>query len=213
MVDERKPWEKEPTEPDLWFDRFTRYRLLGPARSLSAVYRKEPKPKGSKRRALRKGAKGREKARKVARQILPGSWRKAAKDWRWQARAEAFDEAQRQVTEEEWLRRREEWRSQEWNLGTKMGLKLNDLLYQKISPGTLNPQDLKYLSDALEKSSKVVRLALGLVTERQSHEMESSADAKGRLADRIRAIVDRLAAPQGAAGTGDSGPAERAPGG
>ncbi len=213
MVEEQKLWEKEPNEPDKWFDRLTRFRLLGPARSLIAVYRAEPKPKASRRRAFRQGQKGHEKARKGKRSGIPGAWTRAAKDWRWLQRAEAWDAAQRHVDEEAWKARREEWRSREWNLGEKAALKITDLLNQDIDKGSINPQDVKYLCDALEKSSKVVRLALGLVTERQAHEIENDPDAQDRFADRVRAIVDRLAASADESRRSDPGTSSQPAGG
>jgi hypothetical protein len=69
-------WERQPQEPNVWFDRFERFRLAGAERSLLAIYNQERVRKGQKRTdspAL--------------------SWRKAAEQWDWRVRAEAWDEA------------------------------------------------------------------------------------------------------------------------
>lgn len=70
-----QPWEKQEGEPALWFRRFERYRLMFPRRSVCALYHEEH-PK-----------KNQEKPR-----TNPGpEWYEAAKHWRWEERAEAWD--------------------------------------------------------------------------------------------------------------------------
>ncbi len=69
------PWDKQPQEPQKWFDRFTRYRLMVPtARSMEALYRAETGGNRQKQAA-----------------VAPGRWREVAKLWNWRARAEAWD--------------------------------------------------------------------------------------------------------------------------
>lgn len=86
-------WERQAGEPALWFRRFERFRLLGPGRSLLAVYNGE-----------------REKARPGAsrRRSVPGAWNRAAQAWRWRERAAAWDadEAERERLEREAEERR-----------------------------------------------------------------------------------------------------------
>lgn len=72
-------WARRAGEPSLWYDRFERYRLAGPARSLLKLYNEE-----------------REKAGKGAITSVPPSWTGAAKSWEWELRAGAWDEYQRQ---------------------------------------------------------------------------------------------------------------------
>lgn len=76
-MDEREPWLRQPGEPSRWYARFERFRLMGPGRSLLAIYNEE-----------------REKARKSA--TIPASWRDAADKWQWRARAEAWDAAEQE---------------------------------------------------------------------------------------------------------------------
>jgi hypothetical protein len=79
-VDESKPWERQPGEPAMWFDRFDRYfRPLGPERSLLAAYN-----------AWRK------EAQKSATKSVAKSWEKNARKWHWPTRTEAWDDTERQ---------------------------------------------------------------------------------------------------------------------
>jgi hypothetical protein len=73
-------WERQAGEPNRWFARFERYRLAGPSRSLLGTVHAELAEKGDKRQTK-----------------VPGAWSRAAADWRWRQRAEAWDEQQRQL--------------------------------------------------------------------------------------------------------------------
>jgi hypothetical protein len=70
-------WEKQPGEPDLWFDRFTQYRLLGPRRSMVKVYRM---------------SRVREQKEYKDVEGAPAYWNKHAKEWHWKERALAWDQ-------------------------------------------------------------------------------------------------------------------------
>ena len=85
---EKQAWERLENEPNRWFQRFELFRLLGPNRSIAAVYRSEVEAKG------RKGSE-------------PGqAWYTAAADHRWLERAEAWDKSlSDQVAEKEQARR------------------------------------------------------------------------------------------------------------
>jgi hypothetical protein len=71
-------WARLDGEPTLWYERFERFRLAGPGRSLLKLYNEE-----------------REKAGKggIAKRV-PGAWDEAVKIWQWDARADAWDAAQ-----------------------------------------------------------------------------------------------------------------------
>ncbi len=71
-------WERQPGEPNLWYERFERYRLLGPRRSLLAVYNAE-----------------RETAGEQPARCAPRSWAIQAAAWTWAARSEDWDESER----------------------------------------------------------------------------------------------------------------------
>lgn len=68
-------WDRMEGEPNRWHQWFERYRLLGPDRSLLAVFNQW------------RLAKSREVSRSV-----PKSWRTAAETWTWKQRAEAWDQ-------------------------------------------------------------------------------------------------------------------------
>lgn len=90
-------WERQPGEPLRWFERFTRYRLMGATRSIDRVYLQEEDQKGPK------GAKKPKKSERAS-----GAWRTFAQKWEWTERAEAWDlveaEAQRIKGEEQFRR-------------------------------------------------------------------------------------------------------------
>ncbi|HZW02886.1 MAG TPA: PBSX family phage terminase large subunit [Anaerolineaceae bacterium] len=83
-MDERKPWEQMEGEPNRWYQRFSAFRLLGPGRSVEAVFRKE-------REAA--GGKGRKPTR---------HWYGNAQVWQWKPRAEAWDQFVRDEAEAKW---------------------------------------------------------------------------------------------------------------
>jgi hypothetical protein len=83
ITPQSEPWERQPGEPNLWFSRFERFRLTGPSRSLLGTVNAELVQKGRAKQAK-----------------VPGAWNKAATQWRWRERAEAWDESERQKARE-----------------------------------------------------------------------------------------------------------------
>lgn len=78
MGDEQSQlWERQESEPNLWYERFMLYFMLGPSRSL--------------RQAILQETKG-DKERQIS---VPQSWWDAYKTWNWKERAEAYDEYRR----------------------------------------------------------------------------------------------------------------------
>src|SRR5215203_3285524 len=71
MNDTKSVWERLPGEPSRWFDRFHRFLLLGPGRSVYAVSKAE-----------------------TGRTSITRDWREASRRWDWVRRAEAWDDAQ-----------------------------------------------------------------------------------------------------------------------
>jgi len=90
---QRQRNEDSTLEPNLWYDRFTQFRLMGPTRSLLGCVNQERVKKGQKQS-----------------NYIPGSWRDASKKWNWHKRAEVWDEAQREREQEEYEEERLEWR-------------------------------------------------------------------------------------------------------
>lgn len=76
-------WDRQPDEPSKWFARFDVYRLLGPSRSIGKAYRKW------------RIMDGRENVQITGNAI----WVEQGKLWDWDARAEAWDEIERDEQE------------------------------------------------------------------------------------------------------------------
>lgn len=76
MSDEQaiEAWGRQEGEPMRWFQRFDKFRLMVPVRSIAAVFNEENQRKPEKTR----GNPGRE-------------WYEAAKQWQWEKRAAAWD--------------------------------------------------------------------------------------------------------------------------
>lgn len=85
-VENKSVWEQPQGESAKWFERFSRYRLMGASRSLVACYREE---------AARLSPEKPSSARS-----LPGSWRNAFKKWQWQERCKAWDVEQAKLHED-----------------------------------------------------------------------------------------------------------------
>lgn len=90
-----EPWDRQKGERNLWYDRFHRYLMMGPGRSVLAVYNEE-----RERRGLT-GAKS-----------IPGRWNKAIARWEWRARAQAHDQAEREKERVEYEAERKKQREQ-----------------------------------------------------------------------------------------------------
>lgn len=151
-----QPWDQLKDEKSAWFKRFEQYRLMGTKRSFLAVYNQE------RREKARKGATEFKPAKSV-----PSSWRNAAKKYRWEDRAEAWDaqEAIRIRTE----RAAEERRLREAAMQNRRGMlgAMENILartmqdYMGGSSKTADPQDVMRLMTAMEKLNRDSRLEFG----------------------------------------------------
>ena len=104
MENEAQSWERQRNEDgklesNLWFDRFTRYRLLGASRSLLGCVNDERVTKGNT---------------KSNQNYTPGSWRRAFKIWHWAERVKVWDEFKRAEDEKMWDDRRRDVRAADW---------------------------------------------------------------------------------------------------
>lgn len=111
-------WERQPEEPNDWFDRFLLFKRLGSGRSLLAAY--------NEYRAAKKQPKA---------NSAPPTWRKAAKDWNWKNRAEAWDTRSQQKAEKTWAKvehqhqqRRAQMREKSWRLSQELIARAEDML-------------------------------------------------------------------------------------
>lgn len=75
--EDRKPWERWPHEPAIWFGRFTQFRELGSVRTIMAIWENDP--------------------RRIETTTKPNpAWYQNAKKWRWIERADLWDADQYQ---------------------------------------------------------------------------------------------------------------------
>lgn len=185
------PWDRLPEEPNLWFDRFMRFRLMGVRRSVRAVYLRE---------FSQKADEGGEKP--------PAAWYEAAKEWRWRERAEAWDETERERIRQEWRAFAVEWRGKERRIAEALLEKAEQMLQfpvakisrviaengdqitQIVEPADWRFTDVTRLADT---ASKLARLAAELETQRQRVEIEEVDDLDdGQRIKRLQAIIEVL---------------------
>lgn len=109
MDDERKPWDRLPGEPELWFRRFREYLAQELPRSLTGLYRSYCEKRGKNRR-------GKKPPQLI--EVFPHSWGDARDEYHWLERAAAYDREQteQQLREKEKLRRAHEEREAEGSL-------------------------------------------------------------------------------------------------
>jgi hypothetical protein len=77
-------WDRQEGEPDLWFDRFERFRRAGASRTLLSVYNEERQEVWARQGKPFKRASS-----------TPSTWSNASQKWNWRSRASAFDQWQR----------------------------------------------------------------------------------------------------------------------
>ncbi len=105
--------EQLPDEPDIWYDRFRQYALLGPGRSIAQVYRMDT-----------------DVAKRSLSEQPNGSWYDALAKWRWKERAANYDLGQREVQVRELAQRREEFGQKAFRLGYSLIDKAEKLVHK-----------------------------------------------------------------------------------
>lgn len=154
------PWDRLPGESNLWWIRFEKFRLMGPARTIKGLYDVE-----------------REHAGKCFRKQAPGIWKNHAVQYRWRERAGAWDQLALDELREEWAKRREKWRQDEWDLANMMHKKVLDMMVFPVArvireadgkTTIIEPADWKLgdIPKMVDVISKIARLSTGLATER-----------------------------------------------
>lgn len=164
------PWERQPGEPNHWYDIFFRYyTLLGASRNIARAFR-----------AFTKAEEGHDAAG-----YYPGPlWHKMAGGWNWKIRAEAFDEFQRMRDAELWEERKRALREKEWEVSSQMLIvaedSLEDFSQRPTEPqphikgkrgGVPTARKLKTgeIPRFAETGSKLGRLASGMATDQTQH--------------------------------------------
>jgi hypothetical protein len=199
MADELREWDQQPGEKTLWYDRFWKW-LHDPRRSMMAVYNGE-----------------RDKARKGKAESPPGAWKKAARQWKWAGRAQAWDDYEHERLDEEWEAQRKQRREVEWSTALALIERVNQMLVFPLAsttleqeaeePGskvrnvmTVNPARWNFRDAALiaETASKLARLATGQATESVAIDWRTTAAEAGLDPDDpmfheiVKKILDRM---------------------
>ena len=168
-------WHQRTGEPHKWFIRFEYFRTFGPRRSLYATYQKELEQSGKSRNA----------------QGAPKAWHAAAELYEWSKRAQAWDVAQVESENVEWIERRRKLREKEWAVALSLIAKAEQMLVFPLAATSLRHSDdgqttiTEYkptrwsMADAgrlMDTASKLARLAAEMAT---SHErIENMTDAQ-----------------------------------
>lgn len=158
------PWERMVDEPDLWFDRFNRFRRSGPVRSIHQIYVEERQT----------NVKAAGKVVAPIRGGTPGVWQLMSKRWDWNGRARAWDAFLAARDEAIWLQRRDELRGKEWEVSAALIKKAEEMLkfplatvvkHVNTETGDATTEvrparwDFNTVSTYLEMASKISRLA------------------------------------------------------
>ena len=71
-----KPWDMQPGEPNVWYDRFWTYLMLGAGRTIEECYRERT-----------------EQGEKLKGDRATGYWYRMAREYHWDDRAMAYDKS------------------------------------------------------------------------------------------------------------------------
>lgn len=115
------PWDQQPGEPTLWYDRFEMYRFQGTRRTMMGLYNEYRR------------ARGRGPANSP-----PHAWSRAYQAWRWKDRATAWDLSL--------IERRKEEFDQERQNNKRLRLDMAEALREKVleSIQKLDPADARW---------------------------------------------------------------------
>ena len=216
-MDDANAWDRLDGESGLWFARFDAYRLLGSRRTLLRAVRAE--------RAQEKDG--------VRTRSVPGAWGRAAQRWRWEERAQAWDEEVRRRDEERWELRRRRLREREWKSAQDLVGRAKQMLAWPLARQEKKDEDgrqttvvmparwtMRDAASFFETGSKLARLAADMATSKEKHEVGGSIEIKRpfdleKLSDdelaallaNLRAVADGAggAGVPGAAPAGDRG--------
>jgi hypothetical protein len=163
--EEGMAWDRLPGESALWYRRFTRYRLMGPSRSVSRTKNDEWEAKGQKRSGKTPGQ----------------AWYNAYNRDRWEERAQAWDGYILEQEEIAWKERRTAIREREHELVEQLFQKVEEMLMfpvarqetqteqqggRIVNVTIIEPADwkLRDITALLETASKVGRLSSEMAT-------------------------------------------------
>jgi hypothetical protein len=177
-------WDRQPDEPSLWFDRFERYRRMGPGRSVLGCLHAEEAQKGKEKQSP----------------CPPSSWSAAVEQWRWKERARAWDDEQTRLAREaealELAERRKVWIEQAKAIQTKAWKRLQAMESSELSV----KETLEYFREGVKQEL----LARGQPTE--ISKVDASLTPSEQLADLDRAFAGAADREEAGAVRGDRPP-------
>lgn len=152
-------------EPGNWYTRFHRYMLMGPRRSLIAVFKNfelENIELGTRRR---KESTTKEDL-KPYKQVTP-AWKERAEQFRWEERAAVFDRFTQQLDLSIWAERRSAWREKEWILSCRAYEVVTRVLEERWAErGRWSMKDLSAFMDSTSKLARsAIEMPAGLTIE------------------------------------------------
>jgi hypothetical protein len=130
-------WEQIIGEPNHWFDRFDKYRRLGPQRTLEAVFLAEWESKGRQGKAPRP----------------PKQWYYACREWSWKERAAAWDTQVRKQDADRDTQRRIEHDRRLWEAREKL-LEKSLAAMEKVDLATVHLGSIAYAIDMLVRTRR-----------------------------------------------------------
>lgn len=161
------PWERQPGEPNSWYNIFfSYYTLLGAGRNIARAYRAYIKA---------------EEGWNASGYSPSPRWHHMATGWNWKIRAEAFDEFQRMRDGELWETRRRALREKEWEVSSSLLEVAEETLGSlaprlpdtngNTPPGRVPKRVVKpeHVARFAETGSKLGRLASGMATDQTAH--------------------------------------------
>lgn len=173
-----KPWDQQPNEPALWFNRFWLYCQMGSKRSVAAVYRAEARHKKAVKRV-----------QKSTRNSVSGAWWEASKQWQWESRATAWDADQRAQMSAAYERRKEEILSSGFALNFNRIEALNELAELLLKE--LKQHDRRWLPDVKSVGSgenaervDIVRFNSGIIEQFR----DTLEDISAEMGERVRGL-------------------------
>lgn len=164
-------WDRQEGEPERWFARFERFRMMGSGRTLLGCVRAEEAQSGKKKHSA----------------APPGAWSQAADKWQWRKRAEAWDASQlqkaREAEEDALAERRKAWIAQAMAI---QGVGSQGLL--ALNADELAPRDvLAFLADGL----KLEMLVRGEPTDTHEHIISTPEQQRTRVLGILARLRDR----------------------
>ncbi len=179
------PWDKQPGETELWYDRFCLYRDMGVARNFFGGYQLWLKHNGKYTEA-------------ESVKSTPGAWQRKSKEFAWKDRATSWDQEQRRARQARNDQRLIDLEDEEYRLGIIMLKEGQKMLEWPLTERTVEDEGKTIIFKPAGWSKSTVdrfikcgadmaRRAIGAVP---SGEMGGAKAGEGELPDDQRDLND-----------------------